>query len=292
MKARFFNIFKLMFTPIALAFLVYFAWRSRTELSNLLDNALLLNLCLAAVVWALLHALSPLFAVAAFGACGARIDRKTAFSIHIARLPARYLPGGIWHTVGRVMDYRQQGIAKRQISAFVALENGMALSLTLALGGAILYSFRGTDSLGIIAGFASIAGVIGLPVILVILNSRVLDETNRISAFAYLKCALLMLVFWGGAAAAFLCYLSAFPAATGSYGAIEMAGIYLFSWGVGFLAIFAPQGIGVFEFVASELMVTPIGFMGLAALIAGFRLVVLMADIIVWLLYSTIVKNT
>lgn len=291
MKARIFNVLKLLFTPLALAFLVYFAWQSRTELGNLLDNALLVNLCFAAVVWALLHALSPLFAVAAFGACRAHIDRKTAFSIHIARLPARYLPGGIWHTVGRVMDYRQQGIANRQISAFVALENGVALALTLAIGGAILYAYRGADSLGIIAGLASIAGVIGLPVILVILNSRVLDETNRISPFAYLKCVLLMLVFWGGAAAAFLFYLSAFPAATGNYGAIEMAGIYLFSWGVGFLAIFAPQGIGVFEFVASELMVTPIGFMGLAALIAGFRLVVLMADIIVWLLYQAIVRK-
>jgi hypothetical protein len=64
-----------------------------------------------------------------------------------------------------------------------------------------------------------------------------------------------------------------------------MAGIYLFSWGVGFLAIFAPQGIGVFEFVASELMASPVGFMGLAALIAGFRIVVLVADIAVWLVY-------
>ena len=65
-----------------------------------------------------------------------------------------------------------------------------------------------------------------------------------------------------------------------------MAGVYLFSWGVGFIAIIAPQGIGVFELVASELMDGPIGFMGLAALIAGFRVVVLVADILVWLVYQ------
>ena len=61
-----------------------------------------------------------------------------------------------------------------------------------------------------------------------------------------------------------------------------MGGIYLFSWGVGFLSIFAPQGIGVFEFVASEFMQGPIGFMGFAALIGGFRVVILVADMITW----------
>jgi hypothetical protein len=38
--------------------------------------------------------------------------------------------------------------------------------------------------------------------------------------------------------------------------------------------------------VASELMDGPIGLMGLAALIAGFRVVVLVADVAVWLIYQ------
>lgn len=292
MKTRIVNVLKILFTPVALGFLVYFAWRSRQELASLIDNASLVNLFFAAAVWALLHVLSSLFAVTAFGASGVSVNRERAFAIHAARLPARYVPGGIWHTVGRVMDYREQGVANRQISAFVILENGLALAVTLAIGGAILFSYRGSGFLGLIAAIASVAGIVGLPAILYVLNSRVLDEANRISLLAYLKCVLLVLVFWGGAAASFLFYLSAFPASTGNYGAIEMAGIYLFSWGVGFLAIFAPQGIGVFEFVASELMVTPIGFMGLAALIAGFRVIVLVADLFVWLLYQAFAKKT
>jgi hypothetical protein len=269
-----------------LAFLVYFAWKSRQELTELIANASLVYLCLAATVWGLLHTLSPVFAVIVLNACGSRVSWQQAFATHAARLPARYVPGGIWHTVGRVMDYREQGVSGRHLSAFVVLENGLAAAVTLAVGGAIVFAMRGTDSLGSIAGLASMASIVALPVILLILNSRVLRQPDRLPVAAYLKSILVLTVFWIGATLAFLLYLNAFPASTGMYSTIEMGGIYLFSWGVGFLAIFAPQGIGVFELVASELMQGPIGFMGLAALIAGFRVVVLVADLAVWLIYQ------
>jgi hypothetical protein len=277
---------KLLFTPLAFAFLLYFAWKSKGELAELISNASLAYLCLAVVVWGLLHAISPVLAVIVLNACGSRVSWQQAFATHAARLPARYLPGGIWHTVGRVMDYREQGVAARHLSAFVILENGLAAAVTLIIGGGIVFAIRGTDSLGSIAGLASVASIVALPVIVTILNARVLQRPNRLSPMAYLKSFLVLTVFWIGAALAFLLYLNAFPVSTGAYSNIEMGGIYLFSWGVGFLAIFAPQGIGVFEFVASELMRGPIGFMGFAALIAGFRVVVLVADLFVWLIYQ------
>ena len=291
MNGKIVKALKLLFTPVAFAFLLYFAWRSRSDLASLLSNASLLYVALAAAVWGALHILSPLFAVIVLGACGADISWRQAFATHAARLPARYLPGGIWHTVGRVMDYSAQGVGARQLSAFVLLENALAAVITLAIGGAIVLATRGSDTLGMIAGFASAAGVVGLPVLLVAINARVLGGESRLAIAAYLQSIVLVLVFWVGAATAFLLYLNAFPASTGPYSSIEIAGIYLFSWGVGFLAIFAPQGIGVFELVASELMASPIGFMGLAALIAGFRVVVLIADIAVWLIFQAMSRK-
>ncbi len=291
MNGKIVKALKLLFTPVAFAFLLYFAWRSRSDLASLISNASLLYVALAAAVWGALHILSPLFAVIVLNACGADISWRQAFATHAARLPARYLPGGIWHTVGRVMDYRAQGVDARQLSTFVLLENALAAAITLAIGGAIVFATRGSDTLGMIAALASVAGVVGLPVLLVVINARVLGGENRLAVAAYLRSIALVLVFWVGAAAAFLLYLNAFPDSTGPYSSIEMAGIYLFSWGVGFLAIFAPQGIGVFELVASELMASPIGFMGLAALIAGFRVVVLIADIAVWLIFQAMSRR-
>ena len=62
----------------------------------------------------------------------------------------------------------------------------------------------------------------------------------------------------------------------------EIAGTYLFSWGVGSLTVFAPQGIGVFETLAAGLLEATSGLGGGAALVAGFRLVVLLADLTAW----------
>jgi hypothetical protein len=285
MKSKIVNGLKLLFTPMAFAFLIYFAWQSRVELAELFENASLTYLGLAALVWAILHAVSPLLAVAVFDGCGSKVSWRQAFAIHAARLPARYLPGGIWHTVGRVMDYRELGVAGRHISVFVILENGLAAVLTLAFGGAIIFETRGADPIGTIACLASLASILALAAMVYAINARVLQPPDRISSMALLKSVIIVAVFWLGATTAFLLYLNAFPASTGEYSLVEMAGIYLFSWGVGFVSIFAPQGIGVFEVVASELMDSPIGLMGLAALIAGFRVIVLIADIAVWLIY-------
>ena len=87
---------------------------------------------------------------------------------------------------------------------------------------------------------------------------------------------------WCIAATAFVIYLSAFPGLTLQAGPLESAGAYLFSWGVGFISIFAPQGIGVFEVVAADLMRGAGTLMSVAALLAGFRLIVLAADATVW----------
>ena len=284
MKSRIVNGLKLAFTPVAFAFLLYFAWESRDVLASLLDGASLLYLGLSALLWAALHALSPLLAVVVLNACGSNVSWRQAFATHVARLPARYLPGGVWHTVGRVMDYREQGVHARHLGVFVVLENGLAAAMTLTVGGAIVYATHETDAVAAIAGLAAAAALVALFVMPYLLNTRVLQPGDRLPTGAYLTSIAAVAAFWLGATLAFLLYLGAFPESTGAYRAIEMAGVYLFSWGVGFVAIFAPQGIGVFELVASELMSSPIGFMGLAALIAGFRVVVLVADLAVWLI--------
>ncbi len=281
---------KTLFTPVAFAFLAYFAWQARDDLLDVVSAASLPLLGLAAIVWGLLHLLSPALAVFVLRACGSEVTWWQAFSTHAARLPARYVPGGIWHTVGRVMDYHQRGVQPRHLAAFVLLENGLAAAVTLAVGGAVVFVTRGPDALGLIAALASLAAVVALPVIRIVLNARILRPPDHLSLSAYASGIGVMAIFWLGAAIAFLLYLNAFPSSTGGQSQVEMGGIYLFSWGVGFLAIFAPQGLGVFELVASELLKGGIGFMGLAALIGGFRVVVLVADLVVWCAYQAFVR--
>lgn len=277
---------KMLFTPVAIAFLLYFCWQARDTLGELLRQASWPMLLIAATIWALLHLLIPMLAVTVLGGCGSSVSWRQAFATHASRLPARYVPGGVWHTVGRVMDYHEQGVKPRHLTAFVVLENGLAVAFTLAVGGAILFALRGGNTVGTVAGLTSVAAITGLVAMYFVVNKKVLQAPDALPAGHYLVSLLITAAFWAGATAAFLAYLHAFPVATGDYTNVEMGGIYLFSWGIGFAAVFAPQGIGVFELVASELMRGPIGLMGLAALIAGFRVVVGVADLVVWSLYQ------
>jgi hypothetical protein len=90
------------------------------------------------------------------------------------------------------------------------------------------------------------------------------------------------LLFWALASTAFLSYLFAFPGSTQSNSVLEITGTYLFSWAVGYVALFAPQGLGVFETVAGDVLQTTLSLGAIAVLIAGFRIVILMADLVAW----------
>lgn len=55
---------------------------------------------------------------------------------------------------------------------------------------------------------------------------------------------------------------------------------YLFSFVVGFVSIFAPQGIGVFEVVYSELATSELPRTQLIIFVAGFRVLVMLSDML------------
>ena len=48
------------------------------------------------------------------------------------------------------------------------------------------------------------------------------------------------------------------------------------------VTVFAPQGIGVLEAVAGDMLSTSMALAEIVAVIAGFRLIALLADAIVW----------
>ena len=187
---------KAFFTPVALGFLVYFAWRSRDLLTVVLSEASFLHIVLAIVVWCLLHLLAPVFAMLTLCACGSNVAWRAAFAIHASRLPARYLPGGIWHTVGRIIDYHDLGVRPRHLTAFVLLENGLAAAVTLALGGAIVFAYRGADSVGVIAALCALTSIVALPVLWIVLDRRVLGRTGSMKLAAFAQAAGIVLVFW------------------------------------------------------------------------------------------------
>jgi hypothetical protein len=287
---RIIAISKWLFTPIALAALVWFAWSAREVLAGIFSAADIGRLGSCVVLWSVGQALVPTFLYWTLRRVDVDIEWSTLLSSHFRRLPARYLPGGIWHTVGRAVDMGRAGIAPRRVAAVLALEQFGALLVTVTVGGFITAVYATDSHWHWSALIGAFAGILGFPLLWRFVNVRVLKHKPGIGLGGFCGGLVIVSAFWLIAACAFLLYLSALtlpgvPDLLGSLGdAVRIAGVYLFSWAVGFIAVFAPQGIGVLELVAADLLGATVPLAQVAIIIAGFRGVVLISDVLLWLM--------
>lgn len=275
---------KRIFALLALGSLLYFGWHEREMLGKVLVSASPEILAEAVGSWMLMHLLSPLFVTIVFRGSGLDLGYRQVLRIHLENLPARYIPGGIWHTVGRVLAFRALGIDAQRISLFVLLENVVSAAVAFLLGGSVLFYFHGPDGWGRLAVMSAI--VSGLIVLLlpVLLHFWLSGRNIRMSPGHYIVSILVVCLLWCVCSTAFVMFVSSFAGLLLETSLLETAAAYLFSWGVGFLAVFAPQGIGVFEVTAGELLSGALSLGGVAFLLAGFRAVVFTADLLAWLL--------
>lgn len=274
---------KRIFTVIAIGFLIFVGWQSRSTLTLVISTAQFYPLLLSIFALITAHFVAAASAVAGLRACGAVISYSFALKTHIQRLPARYVPGGFWHTVGRLLDFHAQGVKKPQLTTFFILENSLAAGIAFLLGGSGLYYTRGlTDQWGMIALCAVVGNLFALAILPLFINRYTLKSFGKISLYFYCKTIAIYFIVWPLFALAFVSYFSAFPLAVGNLSSLAIGSTYLFSWAVGLVTIFAPQGIGIFEVVAGHVLVAPLSLASLAVLIAGFRVIALIADMTLW----------
>jgi len=285
------NQSKRIFTLLALGFIGYFAWQSQATLLVILANAEFSYLILSIIIWIIFHFILPICTFIIITACGSSMTYGTALKTHLDYLPARYLPGGIWHTVGRMTAFYTQGIKHPYLTGLVLLENLLALGISAMLGGYCVGYFKsGGDHGSLLAILVAVGATIGLGCIPFFINRWILHPVTHLSYRSYLRCLGIFTIAWFFPTMAFICYLSAFPTVIATISTLEVAGIYLFSWAVGFVAIFAPQGIGIFELVASHTLTAPVSLGSIAVLIAGFRIIMLIADAMTWVISRLIIQ--
>jgi hypothetical protein len=270
-----------VFGPAAVLFLIVAGWRARAIFSNVLVQIHPATLIFTVLLWASLHLLTPVFTATVLQELDAPVRYRTVLAIHVGRLPARYLPGGIWHTVTRVMDLHHLGVSRSQLSVMVLLENLVPVAVALTIGGLFL-CLAGDAGLPAVA--ALLGGMLLLACTPLVLRHRAFLHGRKFAFAAYAKITAFISIFWLIAATAFACYWSAFPTTNGGVPLLQVYGAYLLAWAAGFVSIFAPQGIGVFEAVAGVFLRGALPFAGVAVLAAGFRVVILAADMLAYLM--------
>lgn len=279
---RIVRVAKFTFTPLAIISLTYVMWLTRNDISEILASANPGLLSISVVAWAASHLMIPRVSAWLLGAMGETVTWRQALSSHAQRLPAKYLPGGIWHTVGRAADLSSLSVPNGTIARFVALEQILALGVTATFGAAVIWITQ-SGALHPMVCLALAVGGITLILASPMLLSRV-GTPVTVNWPIYCSSVLGTVLFWCITSVSFISYINAFAASTWHASSLQTAGIYLLSWSAGYVAVFAPQGIGVFEGVAAALAKETAPAWTTVALVAGFRVIVLGGDFFAWII--------
>lgn len=273
---------KWLFTSIALAFLVMAVWKSQLLILNTLAHSMPVYLILSVLVWMAAHLLSPVFSYIVLNGCGVKVEYRQILDLHLRYLPARYIPGGVWHTVGRVSGLHYIGVDPRHLSSLVIFENLVAVGVALTAGGGLIGLQQYGRSWQPVAMLTAVVSLVILVSCPIFVNRFILKPVVKICYRNYTAAVMISIIFWFFATTSFLLFIFSLPNSFTISTWPEIAGAYLFSWGMGYIAIFAPQGVGVFEVVAANIIPTHLAFSAVVALLAGFRLVVILADVLMW----------
>lgn len=265
--------------PIALLALMAAAWSARSVLADVFAQIAPLNLVVALALWSPVHAVPAVFDRTVLRGMGVTVQLRSLYDTYFARLPAKYLPGGVWHNVSRLSDLRNRGVSGQALTVLGALQISVPAGTALAIGGTLL-ALSGSP-------FQPAAPIAGVAVLTLVATPFVVLAASRTVEAAPVRrsvtrAVLASMTTWVFASLAFHTYLSAFSLTTGGGGVPGIAGAYLVGWGTGFLSIFTPQGLGVFEASTAALLQTDRPFELIVTVAAGFRAVPLISDVLAW----------
>jgi hypothetical protein len=265
----------------------------RDDVADLLEGARLTPLLGALALGMVSLLQSAWFWSRCLASLGAPQALPTVLEATVAAIPARYLPGSVWYAAGRVGHLRRAGTSGVTLGVVAVLETLLSFVVAVCLGGGLLIAAGSDDGgLGVVTlavaavGLALVASPwVVNPLVRWVAERRRLGAVPPLRWATYLELGGHLVAFWLASAAAFLCYLAAFPAVDAP-GAVRTAGTFLLAWAAGFIAVFAPQGAGVFETTLAGLLDGPVA--ALALVIAGYRALTAVRDALALLALAAI----
>lgn len=235
------RILKQLWMVLIIVGLLMFVANNFSDILTYLKNIPLENILLSLLFIAIGRTLMMLVAYDSLLALGENITRKTVFIIVSISDPAKYLPGGVWHFVGRAGYYQAEGISLKSGSQALLRENLWLIVSAGFSGGIFLIVAYSTQNIWLICGvFLAIWWII-----LKLWNPLLTSQ-------AILRLLITQFLMWISLALSFLLILPNLTNALDSNALIISA--FIISWLIGFVSLFAPSGLGIREAVLVALL--------------------------------------
>ncbi len=219
---------------------------------------------------------------------GSAISWRLGVQLYFQAQIARYLPGGVWDMVGRMMLGSREGIGKRSMAASMGLEMGLqTLSGAVFLLAALILRTDMDVRMYLALGIAVMLGALIFllpPVFTFFVNKglKLINKEPLDMQLTYLDIFLLFLLRLFGhelMGLGFFLFTAGLTPLSLSQAPLIISA-YVGAWLVGFLAPMAPMGIGVREgaLVLLSSSVLPLGVA--TAVGVGYRLLITIRDLI------------
>lgn len=247
---------------------------------NLYQSASVLLLMFAVIWLVMLHPLAAFALWRVQLVLGIERVYSRTLSSYVNRLPARFIPGGIWHSLARYADIHDEiqtpsgRLARLLLADMVAIATGAALAsgvLGLALFDGGAHAARLAIFMMVCGGVGCFAPVLFFP-----------NQHRGPRMVHWLIAVFLLGMVWAGVGVAFMMVAKAFGEPFSMCPSTALVTTYTTAASVGNFAIFAPQGWGVVDAVFALLRPCPIQLATLLSAILALRLVTMVADITTW----------
>jgi len=196
-------------------------------------------------------------------------------------LLTRYVPGGIWYAAGRGTLLKRHGVSVAASATVGSLELALSAPVAIVVGAVLLAASGAVDPWVGVGAVVVLLAVLGLGGSLVgrlvawWARRRGGEPTAIPPTTTLFQLAAVLVGYWLAIGTLFWAYLEVVGStATGWSRTVGAFGV---SWGLGFFALFAPQGLGVFE--GAVVSVLDWGT-DAVLLVAGFRAVLLARDLL------------
>jgi len=267
---------------VALVFFAGFAFLHFETLQTTLTSAQPLGVCIAFLLLIVSHLFMPLHVVIALRDAAWSPGYADALSLYARRIPARYMPGGVWHLAARVLDLHALGVPKQSL-AIIALHQSTSINgFAFILGGGGVYVEATNPYTAVVGLLGAACGVAMIFGSMWFVSRRLMNSADGFTARALFWMGVVLLGVITLFGFSFAAYLTALPQVAVQAPLPFLVSVVLFARGVAFLAFFAPKGIGVFEAVAASLLAGQGQFASAAFVIFAFRGLGFAADVVVW----------
>jgi len=251
-KKKILGVVKWLWLVFVLAAAGYYFYRHQDEVINLLKQIEYWRIALSLILLLIGKAFLVILVRYSVNCEGWYPTYPEILGVYGLSSLGKYLPGGIWHFVGRFGVYKMNGLSAKASTRSMILETIWLLSSALATGviGVFVTRFdliadlvNFPDKKWLAITFTIVILAIWIVALLIIHKIMQKYTSRQIPKVGYV--ALIGLLLWTFIGGSFFVMFNEFSLSS----APLFIGGYAVSWAVGYIAVFAPGGLGIREAV-------------------------------------------